>query len=159
MKYMLCIVGLVCLIAGCTNNQTPASGTGTEAPKTTVVTIEQHEDLKAQVDDLTGDLRMLEDYLDSDPKFLLRMMDRDLDAVERGENPRGSFSDRFVPIAAEALATGAAKKDVTARIDRVIALAEKEIYLSGFVAQLMKEGGPAAVRSYADEWIRGSQKQ
>ena len=85
-------------------------------------------------------------------------MDRDLDAVEQGREARGSFSDYFVPNAAKALKAGAARKDIATRIDRVIALAEKEIYLSSLVAQLMKEGGSAAVRSYADEWIRGSQK-
>ncbi len=166
MKYMLCIVGLVCLIAGCANNQTPASGTGTEALKTTAVTTEQHERLKVQVDGWTeelprfiGELHDLQEYLERDPNYLLYLMDRDLDAVERGENTRGSFSDYFVPNAVKALAAGATKKDIMTRIDRVIALAEKEIYLSGYVAQLMKEGGPAAVRSYADEWIRESQKQ
>ncbi|MBI2003805.1 MAG: hypothetical protein HYS78_02420 [Parcubacteria group bacterium] len=154
MKYTLCVIGLVCLAVGCTDSQMP-----TETPVTTLVTTEQHEYLEARVDSLSRELRELREYLEDDPNFLLRVMDRDLDAAERGEEPRGSFSDYFVPNAAKALEAGATREDVNARIDRVIVLAEKGRYLSSFVSQLMKEGGPTAVRSYADEWIRESQEQ
>ena len=155
MKYMLSIISLVCLVVvGCTNNQTPP------ASNVAVVTItqEEHDRLKAQVASLNEELNELYGYLESDPKFLLYLMDRDLDAAEQGRDTRGSFSDYFVPNAAKALKAGASRKDIAARIDRVVALAEKKVYLSSFVAQLMSEGGPTAVRSYADKWIRGSQQ-
>lgn len=156
MKYMLSIIGLVCLFAvGCTNNQTPAPASSAEI---ITVTQEEHDRLKAQITSLNEELNEFREYLENDPRFLLHLMDRDLDAAEREQETRGSFSDYFVPNAAKALRAGASKKDITARFDRVVALAEKEIYLSSFVAQLMKEGGPTAVRSYADEWIRGSQQ-
>ena len=148
----LCIIGLVCLlVAGCSTNYSGIDNT--KVRRTTVVTTKQYEYLKAQLDDLARDLYEFENYLERDPKFLLYVMDHDLDAVERGGKPRGSFSDYFVPNMAKALAAGVAKKDVMARLDRVVALAEKKIYLSRFVAQLMEDGGPTAVRSYANEWI------
>lgn len=157
MKYMS-VIGLICLFAvGCTNNQTPAPASNTSAEVTTV-TKEEHDRLKAQVASLNEELNELREYLENDSRFLLHLMDRDLDAVERGQKTRGSFSDYFVPNAAKALKAGASRKDITTRFDRVVALAEKEIYLSSFVAQLMKEGGPAAVRSYADELILGNQQ-
>lgn len=157
MKYMLSIIGLVCLFAvGCTNNQTPAPASSAEVA---TVTKDQDVDrLKAQVASINEELNELREYLENDSRFLLHLMDRDLDAAEQGRETRGSFSDYFVPNAAKALKAGASRKDVTARFDRVVALAEKGIYLSSFVAQLMKEGGPTAVRSYADEWVRGSQQ-
>ncbi|PIU42567.1 MAG: hypothetical protein COS98_02270 [Parcubacteria group bacterium CG07_land_8_20_14_0_80_35_11] len=138
MKYVLSIIGLVCLVAvGCTNNQTPT-------PASSTVTQEEY----TQVVSLNEELNELLEYLENDFRFFLYLMDRDLDAVEQGREPRGSFSDYFVPNAAKALKAGASREDITTRIDRVVALAKKEIYLSGYVAQLMKEGGPTAVRSY-----------
>lgn len=138
MKYASIIVGLFILIvagcvAGCVDKQTPAS-----------VTQEEHDRLKQEVTSLNEELRDLRD-----PRFLLHLVDRELDAVENGRNARGSFSDYFVPNAAKALEAGATKRDIEIRIDRVIALAEKDIYLSSLVAKLMDEGGPEAVHSYA----------
>lgn len=113
-----------------------------------------HENLKAQTEGLAGEMHDFREYLESDHKFFLFLMDRDLDAVERGENSHGSFTDYFVPNATKALKAGATKKDIDIRINRVIALAEKNIYLSSFVEQLMKEGGAKAIRSYVNTSIR-----
>ncbi len=156
MKHMLSVINLVCLVVlvGCASNQAPASDS---SAKVATVTQEDYNLLKEQVVSINEELGELREYLDSDPKFLLHLMDRDLDAAEQGRKTRGSFSDYFVPNAAKALRAGASRKDITTRFDRVVALAEKEIYLSSFVAQLMKEGGPAAVRSYADGWIGRNQ--
>lgn len=112
------------------------------------------ENLGARVEELTGGLHDIQEYINSEPRFLLFLMDRDLDAVERGEKSHGSFTDYFVPNATKALKAGATKKDIDIRINRVIALAEKNIYLSSFVEQLMKEGGAKAVRSYVNASIR-----
>ncbi|MDO8505193.1 MAG: hypothetical protein Q7S48_01260 [bacterium] len=113
-----------------------------------------HENLKAQVEELAGELHNLQEYLNSDPRFFLFLMDRDLDAIERGDNSHGNFIDDFVPNAAKALKAGATRKEIDIRINRVIALAEKNIYLSSFVEQLMKEGGAKAVRAYVNASIR-----
>lgn len=165
MKYTLCVVGLVCSLV--------AIGCGKDEAATVTITQAEYDELKGRVDKLDEYVKGIEErtfprifqdlseieYMERDPRFLLWRMDRDLEAAEQGKETHGSFSDYFVPNAAKALEAGASRKDITTRIDRVIALAEKKIYLSGFVAQLMKEGGPTAVRSYVDEWIRGSQQQ
>lgn len=151
MKYALSIIGLVYLAiftVGCADKQTPTPATSDVATVTTV-TQEEHEQLKSEVAYLNEELRELREYLENDPQFLLHLMDRDMDAVENGRNARGSFSDYFVPNMAQAMKAGASKKDVEARLNRAIALAERELYLSSFIAQLMEEGGPDAVRSYA----------
>jgi predicted nucleic-acid-binding protein len=143
MKYAR-IIGLICLVivaVGCADKQTPAPVVTSE-----IVTV-------SEVAYLNEELRELREYLENDPKFLLHLMDRDLDAVEHGRDARGSFSDYFVPNMAQALKAGASKKDVEDRLNRAIALAERELYLSSFIAQLMNEGGPDAVRSYAFGWI------
>ena len=154
MKKYMCIVGLVCLVTvGCTSSQTidpVASGT-----EVTTVTREEYNRLEVQGENLGEELKEVRGYFENDPSFFLNLMDQDLDAVEQGREARGSFSDYFVPNAAKALAAGASKKDVAVRFDRLIALAEKKVYLSGFVAELMEKGGAAAVRTYADEWMRG----
>ena len=151
MKYAS-IIGLICLVivtVGCADKQTPAPPVKSDI----MVTQEEHECLKSEVACLNEELRELREYLENDPKFLLHLMDRDLDAVEQGRDARGSFSDYFVPNMAKAMEAGASKKDVEARLNRAIALAEKKLYLSSFIAQLMNEGGPEAVRSYAFGWI------
>jgi hypothetical protein len=149
MKYVLNIIGLVCLVAavGCTNNRTPTP------MEVATVTQEEHNRLKSQVASLNEELEELREYLGKDPEFFLYLMDYDLNAIERGQEARGSFSDYFVPNAARALKAGASRKDITTRLDRVVTLAEKEIYLSSFVTELMENGGPSAVHSYAFEWI------
>jgi hypothetical protein len=149
MKYVLNIIGLVCLVAavGCTNNRTP---TPTEV---VTVTQEEHNRLKSEVASLNEKLKELREYLGKDPEFFLYLMDCDLNAIERGQEARGSFSDYFVPNAARALEAGASRKDIATRLDKVVTLAEKGIYLSSYVAELMEKGGPSAVHSYAFEWM------
>ncbi|OGF52224.1 hypothetical protein A3I27_01375 [Candidatus Giovannonibacteria bacterium RIFCSPLOWO2_02_FULL_43_11b] len=110
--------------------------------------------LKEQFDALKTDVRTLEEYLEKDPRFLLSMMDRDLNATERGRDARGSFTDYFIPTAVEAIRIDAKKSEVNVRINRVIALAIQGKYLSGYAAQLTEKGGPDAIRAYADESLK-----
>jgi outer membrane murein-binding lipoprotein Lpp len=148
---LVVVVFALCLALGCSHQQAPAPTTSTAATLATKTDVNNDiVYLKADVNELKSEVTELREYLENDPRFLLRAMDRDLDSVESGREPRGSFSDYFVPNAAKALRAGASKKEVTSRIDRVIALAEKKVYLSSYVRELMETGGPAAVRSYAD---------
>ena len=93
-------------------------------------------------------------FLTKDPAVYLGRMDQDLDDVERGENPVGSFSDWFAINAAEAAKNGASKKEIDARVERLIRLAKEGKPLSTFVITLMDDGGPAAIREYVNSAIR-----
>ncbi len=110
----------------------------------------EFEGLKRDVSNLYDRISELEKEIETNPDFFIRRMDRDLDLLEKGQNPHGSFSDYFVPNAMAALKAGAAKKEVLTRLERVVALAEKKVYLSSYVGQLVREGGIEAVRSYIE---------
>jgi len=85
---------------------------------------------------------------------LLAAMDHDLDQIEQGGNPCGSFTDYFAINAADAITAGASRKEVDRRVARLIALAEKKIYLSGYETELAENGGTAEVKKYMDDILR-----
>jgi hypothetical protein len=80
---------------------------------------------------------------------ILTAMDHDLDATAEGKNTCGSFTDYFVPNAADALRAGATKEQINARIQRAVALAEKGKFISSYERELFSDGGAQAVREYA----------
>ncbi len=84
------------------------------------------------------------------PQAILKAMDHDLDAIEKGGNACGSFSDYFIPNASDAIRAGASRKAVNARIERAVALAAKGKFLSSYEAEIVRRDGPRAVREYAD---------
>lgn len=88
-----------------------------------------------------------------DHRFVLRVMDAELDAVEVDQSPSGSFTDYFVPMMAKAIEAGASRGEVSQRLERLIDLAHDEKYFSGWVQGAMEEGGARAIRSYAWDWI------
>ena len=89
----------------------------------------------------------------TNPQVYLKRMDADLDAVERGENPMGSFSDWFAINAGHAFANGASKKEIDARTERLISLAKQGKFLSSYLERLMNDGGAKAVRDYVSTII------
>ncbi len=85
---------------------------------------------------------------------LLAAMDYDLNQIESGKDPCGSFTDYFAVNGWYAIKAGASRAAVNQRVDRLIALAEKKIYLSGYEEGLVKDGGTAAIRKYMDGIIK-----
>lgn len=110
--------------------------------------------LRSEVDYLARVLSQLEGWADH-PRgaYSLYLLDHDLELVERGEEPRGSYSDFFVPNMSTALEAGATKEEVGARLERLISLAEAGKPTSSFVRSMMDDEGPAGVRAYAESWI------
>jgi hypothetical protein len=95
------------------------------------------------------------------PEAILWAMDYDLNEVAKGVvkgNPCGSFSDRFIPLAYDALQAGVSKKEVNVRIGRLIVLAKKGQFLSNYEADLFKDGGEKAVREYIDSTLKWMKK-
>jgi hypothetical protein len=151
------IIGLVLFgIVACTSNANKATTqaqvlTPVPASKVTVnqvVTKDDLANLEKRVEHLGEQLSLIHEYNEGDYRFLLFIMDHDLDAAERGEEGFGSFTDCFVPNLADAMKLGAPRKDVEARINRMINLAKKSVYLSSYEADLAKAGGVKAIRSY-----------
>lgn len=149
-------VTLFCCFAlsGCTKSQSPTPAPKAIVSNTVTVSIEEFESLKNSVASLERQVMGFRDYLETDPKYLLHTLDHDLDAVERDEEPIGSFTDWFVPNAYTAMKVGAATAEVQARFERAIALAEQGKYISAYMANLMNTGGPEAVRNYAGVYPR-----
>jgi hypothetical protein len=85
----------------------------------------------------------------------IHAMDVDLDATERDQTTCGFFTDVFVPNAAYALKMGASRAEVKKRVDRLVALADKGKFLSGYEEDLFKykNGGSAAIRKYVEEHL------
>ena len=103
---------------------------------------------------LIGNVCNAEHPLEVSPRYWLQLMDNDIEAVSRGNEPSGSFTDVFVPNAGEALKLGATRREVNVRIERAVGLAKKGKYISLGMKRMMDEGGPVAVREYADSWIK-----
>jgi len=85
---------------------------------------------------------------------LLAAMDHDLDQIEHKGIPCGSFTDYFAINAEDAITAGASRKDVDRRVARLLALAEKKIYLSGYEAGLAEDGGTAQIKEYMDNILK-----
>lgn len=143
-----CAIVLAFLLLGVNGSESVPQVTTAAATETTWESM-RIASLEEEVAALRADLARLE----TDPRFLLLEMDFDLDAIEKGEEPRGSFTDYFVVNAGRALEMGASRQEIEARVDRLIALADKGIYLSTFVERLVKEGGTNAVRQYVKDCI------
>ncbi len=84
----------------------------------------------------------------------LKWLDIDLDAIAKGNDTCGSFSDWFAPNLGNAIDTGATVSQVEKRIDRMVALAEQGKFLSSFEQEMFnrtEDGGAKAVRRYAED--------
>lgn len=148
MKHSILVIlftGIAFLAAGC---QKPAATKTASAAG--VVTAKQYGKLEEQVNRLTTEVDHLQQYANSRPDFYLWAMDHDLAAAERGTIPYGSFTDYFVPNARNALQFGATRRAVEKRIDKLIVLAKKKVYISSYEARL---GSPAAIRAYVERQI------
>jgi hypothetical protein len=99
------------------------------------------------------------ELLDDTPEAILKAVDHDLDAVAAGRFPCGNFAENFVQHLENATAAGAASYEINARVDRLISLAEKGIFLSTFERYLFKEKGSRALREYAVGRIFENQTQ
>jgi len=122
-------------------------------PEPATVSKSEFDDMKKQVGDAFQEVSVLQEYVASQPSYYLWLMDRDLDALEAGNDPAGSFTDYFMPSAHQALLVGAPKREVWQRIERAIQLADSGVYLSGYLHELMTKGGGKAVRAYAEKWL------
>jgi len=113
------------------------------------------DELEAKVAALTpqAEAETLESEEPNDPSALLQILDQDLDAVEQGGDPRGSFTDYFCPTLAKALEAGASRKQVDARINRLIQLADEDKFLSSYQINLWEKGGSEAVLAHVHSWI------
>ena len=105
--------------------------------------------LRSEVDYLARDLEQVQAWADREGAYSLYLLDNDLDRVEKGEHPRGSFSDFFILNMGSALSAGVPEAEVEARLERLIALAEGGKSFSTYVSLLLAEGGADAVRAYA----------
>lgn len=81
---------------------------------------------RAQYDSLAW----LAGFLDDAPEVWLGMADKVLDDVEGGREPKGSFSDYFVPVLEGAKNAGAHQDSVNVRLDRLVRLARAGKYIS-----------------------------
>lgn len=109
---------------------------------------EQLKRLQYEVESLSQWLLKVEWYVKKDHGFYLYVLDTDLDILENGGEPRGSFSDYFVPTLDEALDVGVPTEELRIRVERVIELAERGHYYSDYLRKLMNDGGPDNVREY-----------
>lgn len=114
---------------------------------------------KERVEGFEKELDVVYDFHEKDPKFLLFLLDHELDLVEDKGKTRGSFTDYFVVLLADALKAGAPKNEVFYRVDRLIVLAEQKKFLSSYEENLFMEGGSKAVREYINDWLGESQSQ
>lgn len=129
MKSFFLIVVPAALIIGCSENQAP------------------NNNIRAQIS---------EQKTAATSEYYLDLMNQDLDAVEKGDFPEGSFTDFFLTNATKAFEAGATREEISSRIDRLIVLAKGGKHLSLYVEELFRDGGEEAIRSFVNENIFGS---
>jgi len=90
----------------------------------------------------------LEKYISNlkkNPSFFLLVLDSELSAIEKSQDPYGSFSDYFVPTIHEALDAGVSRIEIQKRINKLVQLANKGYFISSYEEELFKEGGAKAI--------------
>ncbi len=84
------------------------------------------------------------------PKLALDLLDVDIQKVEQGREPRGSFTDYVEPMLREVLQNGATSTEVNQRLDKILALAKDGKFYSSFLYQV-NAGGPSELEHYFSE--------
>ncbi len=104
-------------------------------------------DIKCVVDEKKN-LEKFISNLKKNPEFFLFVLDTELSSAEKSEEPYGSFSDFFVPTINEALNAGVSRLEIQRRIDKLIQLANKGLFVSSYEEELFKDGGIKAIINY-----------
>jgi hypothetical protein len=104
-----------------------------------------------EIDTLRKNLSDLYEDVESDPTFVLRQIDRSLDALERGDNKaiRGSYSDWFAPKMYDLRQAGIPKWRLARRISRLVYYASQGKYFSSSVQRYVESDGIEKFRQSA----------
>jgi hypothetical protein len=83
--------------------------------------------------------KTIDELTDQHPEVMVEWLTRDLDLLERGQEPSGSFSDSFVATIVRIKEAGGYDEDINALLDRLIYLAGEGKYYN-LQHQEMTEG-------------------
>jgi hypothetical protein len=106
--------------------------------------------------ELKSEVQSLRDDLESDPKFVLRQIDRSLDALQRGDLTVAyiNYSDGFAMKIEQLRSMGVSRKRLRRRTNRLIALATQGKFLGNYEEELVRSGGIAGLRADVTEHLR-----